>query len=102
MVTPSAGATNVPDNLGVIQISTQTQVIVGTLALVPASGPTINLGTGTLDKQQPNPNAFLWDIKITGLQAHMAYTMQWTLSYPGGCLGPAVVQTHTVGGFTTL
>lgn len=101
LVTPSAGAANVSDTIGKIQISTQTQQIVGVLTLVPASGTTITLGNGTLSSKQPNPNASQWDLKVPQLAPHTAYTLQWTVSYPGGCLGPAVVQTHTIGGFTT-
>jgi hypothetical protein len=101
LISPSAGSANVPDNIGVLKISTTTQQIVGTLTLVTGSGATVAVGSATLDKSQPDPNAFLWDVKIPALAAHTGYTLQWTVSYPGACLGPAIVQSHNIAGFTT-
>jgi hypothetical protein len=100
LINPASGATKVPDNIGVIQVSTQTSVIVGVLTLA-SSGGTVNVESATLDPKQPNPNAYLWDVKVPALKAATTYTLTWTVTYPGACLGPTVVQTHSIASFTT-
>jgi hypothetical protein len=99
MVLPSSGSGNYPDNAGVIQVSTQTQVIVGALTLRSSSGAILSTGTATLAPTQPDPNAFLWNVKIPRLAAATVYALVWTVQYPAGCLAPTITNTQTLGTF---
>jgi hypothetical protein len=101
LVLPSPGATNVSANIRTIEVSTTTQTVVGTLTLT-GGGQTISLGSGRLAAKQPNPNSFLWVIKVPALAAATTYTLSWTVTYPGGCLGPPVVHgPSSIGSFST-
>ena len=101
LITPASGSTNVPDNIATIQISTQLNVIVGTLSLVSPAG-TIQLVTAKLAPQQPNPNAFLWNVTVPQtLKSATTYTITQSVTYPGACQGPQITQNHSFGTFTT-
>jgi hypothetical protein len=101
MVLPSSGSGHYPDNAGTIQVSTETQVIVGTLTLRSAAGTVLATGTETLAPVQPNPNAFLWNVRIPHLATATTYALLWTVQYPAGCLAPTIVNTQNLGTFST-
>lgn len=94
MVAPANGATNVADNVGTIVLSATTTQFIGTLALKSAGGPAITLN--------PKPTgAAQFTAAIPTLAPATTYTLAWTLTYPGGCQGPSVVNTTSIGSFTT-
>jgi hypothetical protein len=99
MVSPANNAVNVADNIGNIGLGASSSVIVGTLVLKDPSGSSITLN--------PKPagagggTGFQFNAAIPTLAAATTYTMSWTLQYPGGCQAPAVVNTATIGHFTT-
>lgn len=101
MVTPTNGAINVPDNIGSVVLSVPTTQFVGTLALKNSSGGTITLNP-KLSGANPNggPGSQFTAV-IPTLAPATKYTLAWTLQYPGGCQGPAVVNTTSIGGFTS-
>ena len=101
LLMPTPGETNVSPTIGTIQISTQTVDIVGSLTLQAKGGGTLATGAAKLDPKQPNPNTYVWDVKIPALASGTTYTLVWTVQYPGGCLGPAIVHTRSIASFTT-
>lgn len=101
LLMPTPGETNVSPGVGKIQISTQTVEIVGSLTLQAKGGATLATGSAKLDPLQPNPNTYVWDVKIPALASGTTYTLVWTLQYPGGCLGPAIVHSRSIASFST-
>ena len=101
LVNPTSGSAHVPDNIGVIQISTTTPTVVGSLSLTSGSGASVPIGAISLAAQQPNPNAYVWNVKIGGLAASTTYFLRQTVQYPGACLGPIVTKTQLSGSFTS-
>jgi hypothetical protein len=96
MVAPANGATNVPDNIGSVSLSVTTAQFVGTMALKSPGGPTI-----ALNLKPSGAGAAQYIAAIPTLAPATTYTLAWTLQYPGGCQAPAVVNTTSIGNFTT-
>ena len=100
LVNPADGATGVSTKLGTIVISAQQSTLPGTVTL-NSSGAAVTLGTPVAAQHQPSGSATIFNIPVSGLTSGHTYTMGWTISYPGGCLGPAVLKSSTWGSFST-
>jgi hypothetical protein len=100
LVNPADGATGVSTKLGTIVISAQQATLPGTITL-SSSGASVTIGTPVAAQHQPSGAATIFNIPVGGLSAGKTYTMGWTITYPGGCLGPAVVKSSTWGSFST-
>jgi hypothetical protein len=100
MLTPANGAVNVADNIGNIVVVSNSTQFVGTLVLKNPAGTSIALN---MKPAGPNPGGAGTQFisAIPTLAPATRYTLAWTLQYPGGCQGPAVVNTSTIGSFTS-
>jgi hypothetical protein len=99
LVSPASGETGVEPAIGSIVVTTSGSQLYGTLTL---TGPG---GTVTL---QPQPTAnsasgtgLNFTARLPMLQTTASYAVRYTLQYPGGCQGPTIVNTQSVGQFTT-
>ena len=87
--------------IGTIQIQSQQLTLPGSLTLTSASGASVTLGTPVAAKNQPVPTGTLFNVPVATLASGTQYNLGWTITYPGSCLGPAVVKSATWGSFTT-
>jgi hypothetical protein len=99
LVSPSSGQTGVEPAIGWITVTTSGSQLYGTLTLTGPSG-TVNL--------EPKPTAnsesgsgLNFTARLPMLQTTASYSVRYTLQYPGGCQGPNIVNTQSVGQFTT-
>jgi hypothetical protein len=97
LVSPTTGETGVEPGIGSIVVTTSGSQLYGTLTLTGPSGtmtlqplPTANNGSG-----------LNFTAKLPMLQTTASYAVRYTLQYPGGCQGPTIVNTQSVGQFTT-
>jgi hypothetical protein len=99
LVAPANHAVNVEPGIGQIVVTTQGSRLYGTLTLTGPAG-TINL--------QPQPVAnsssdgLEFAAPVPGLRSTASYSVRYVLQYPGGCLGPAITNSQSVGAFTTM
>ncbi len=98
LVSPTSGASNVEPSIGSIVVTTAGAQLYGTLTLTGPGGsitlqphPTANSGSGGLN----------FTAKLPMLQTTASYSVRYTLQYPGGCQGPNIVNTQSVGQFST-
>lgn len=97
MVSPANGATGVSPAISSIIVSSTQSRLYGALSLVAGSS-TILLTTLPVSGGSSREFA---STPATALSATTTYTLQYTITYPGSCSGPAQHTVSTVGTFTT-
>ncbi len=98
MVAPASGSTNVQPNIGQIVVTTHGAQLYGTLTLTGPDG-TITLHPAPMANSSGDGLEFA--ANVPALQTTSSYSVRYTLQYPGGCQGPVVTNTQSVGAFTT-
>jgi len=97
LVAPTNGSSDVSPTVGTVTLQTTGSQLFGTVTLT-GPGDTIDL--------QPKPvanagNELDFVAHIPALASSASYSVRYVLSYPGGCQGPNVVDTESVGSFST-
>ena len=98
LVSPANGATNVALNVGTLVVSSAATKLYGQLTVTGPQG-TWNLSPQSVPGGSGSTNNYSAHLPL--LQAGANYTVRYTLTYPGGCQGPDIQNTQTVGHFST-
>jgi hypothetical protein len=100
LVTPSNGATHVPDNIGSIILSNSSSHIIGTVGLLAPAGFTIPLNP--VPDGTTSTGAAQFKAAVPALASGATYTLTYTLTYPAACQqSQNIVKTSNAGQFTT-